>query len=92
MLEYTRLPRPVRVRSWGGWVRNGIKVTIRKSGLYDLTRVAYSQPLVHRDTMLVTVIFSVLVFTRYSWLYEKGIYHTNPNSYVDSTTREALIF
>jgi hypothetical protein len=22
----TRLPRPVRVRSWGGWVRNGIKV------------------------------------------------------------------
>jgi hypothetical protein len=25
-LGYTRLPRPVRVRSWGGWVRNGIKV------------------------------------------------------------------
>ena len=23
---YTRLPRPVRVHSWGGWVRNGIKV------------------------------------------------------------------
>jgi hypothetical protein len=45
-LGYTRLPRPVRVRSWGGWVRNGIKITIRKSGLYDLTRMAYySQPL-----------------------------------------------
>jgi hypothetical protein len=42
-LGYTRLPRPVRVRSWGGWVRNGI--TIRKSGLYSFTRVAYSQPL-----------------------------------------------
>jgi hypothetical protein len=25
-LGYTQLPRPVRVRSWGGWVRNGIKV------------------------------------------------------------------
>jgi len=25
-LGYTRLPWPVRVRSWGGWVRNGIKV------------------------------------------------------------------
>ena len=42
-LGYTRLPRPVRVRSWGGWVRNGI--TIQKSGLYSLTRMAYSQPL-----------------------------------------------
>jgi hypothetical protein len=21
---YTRLPQPVRVRSWGGWVRNGV--------------------------------------------------------------------
>jgi hypothetical protein len=44
-LGYTRLPRPVRVRSWGGWVRNGIKITIHKSGLYDFTRMAYSQPL-----------------------------------------------
>jgi hypothetical protein len=43
-LGYTRLPRPVRVRSWGGWVRNGMRITIQKSGLYDLTRVAYSQP------------------------------------------------
>jgi len=25
-LGYTQLPQPVRVRSWGGWVRNGIKV------------------------------------------------------------------
>jgi len=25
-LGYTRLPQPVRVRSWGGWIRNGIKV------------------------------------------------------------------
>ena len=41
-LGYTRLPRPVRVRSWGGWVRNGI--TIRKSGLYSFTRVALSTP------------------------------------------------
>jgi hypothetical protein len=47
---------------------------------------------INRDTMLVPVIFLVSVFTRYSWLYEKDIYHTNPNSYVDSTTREALIF
>jgi hypothetical protein len=44
-LGYTRLPRPVRVRSWGGWVRNGIKITIRKSGLYDFIQMAYSQPL-----------------------------------------------
>ena len=27
-LGYTRLPRPVRVCSWGGWVRNGIRITI----------------------------------------------------------------
>jgi len=44
-LGYTWLPRPVRVRSWGGWDRNGIRITIRKSGLYDLTRMAHSQPL-----------------------------------------------
>jgi len=25
-LGYAQLPRPVRVHSWGGWVRNGIKV------------------------------------------------------------------
>jgi hypothetical protein len=24
-LGYAQLPRPVRVHSWGGWVRNGIK-------------------------------------------------------------------
>jgi hypothetical protein len=47
-LGYTRLPRPVRVRSWGGWVRNGI--TIRKSGLYSLTRVAYSTPFTNEFT------------------------------------------
>ena len=44
MLGYTRLPRPVRVRSWGGWVRNGIKITIRKMRLYKFIRLAYSQP------------------------------------------------
>ena len=43
-LGYTRLPRPVRVRSWGGWVRNGIKITISKMRLYKLIRVTYSQP------------------------------------------------
>ncbi len=42
-LGYTRLPRPVRVRSWGGWVRNGIKITISKMRLYKFIR--HSQPL-----------------------------------------------
>ena len=40
-LGYTRLPRPVRVRSWGGWVRNGIKITIRKMRLYKFIRLTY---------------------------------------------------
>jgi hypothetical protein len=43
-LGYTRLPRPVRVRSWGGWVRNGIKITISKMRLYKFIGVTYSQP------------------------------------------------
>jgi len=44
-LGYTRLPRPVRVRSWGGWVRNGIKITIQKLRLYKFIRPTFSQPL-----------------------------------------------
>ncbi len=42
-LGYTRLPRPVRVRSWGGWVRNGINITISKMRLYKFIRATYSR-------------------------------------------------
>ena len=42
-LGYTRLPpRPVKVRSWGGWVRNGIKITISKMRLYKFICATYS--------------------------------------------------
>jgi hypothetical protein len=33
------------VRSWGGWVRNGIKITIQKLRLYKFIRPTFSQPL-----------------------------------------------
>jgi len=59
-LGYTRLPRPVRVRSWGGWVRNGI--TIRKSGLYDFIRMAYSQPLNTHVPFLLLVCHTCLLY------------------------------
>ena len=54
-LGYTRLPRPVRVRSWGGWVRNGIKITIRKRRLYKFIGVTYSQP----HTIQLLILFCV---------------------------------
>jgi hypothetical protein len=42
-LGYTWLPQPVRLRSWGGWVRNGIKITISKMRLYKFIRATYSR-------------------------------------------------
>jgi hypothetical protein len=50
------------VRSWGGWVRNGIKITVRKMRLYKFIRLAYSQPLFNLISQIPMSI----------WLYDDG--------------------
>ena len=65
------------MRSWGGRVRNGIRITIRKSGLYDFIRVAYSQPLVRVPSIIYVLqcTYSTTLKSKIMDQSQSSVYH-----------------